>query len=408
MNEIVLGSAVFTGLVMMLAMIVLGARKLLWGSGRARLNVNGELVIESALGEKLLGALEHGGVYLPVSCGGVGSCGLCRLKVSGATENGFPLPVERAKLSADDIDTGYRLACQVVVRGDLNITVPAQMLSAESWVCSVIETRTLTPLIKEIVLALPPGESRNFPAGGYVLVNAPKFKLSFSHIEIRPEHESMWRRMGLRDLKVQNPLAQSRAYSLANRPEDINTMLLNVRLALPPNTNPDAMPGVVSSYLFGLQVGDSVNVSGPFGNFFVQSTDQEIILIGGGAGMAPLCSHVYDQLERVKTKRKISYWYGARSLDDLFYVNKMERLAKDHENFSWHVALSEPASSNGWKGESGFIHDVVYGKYLKTHPAPASCEYYLCGPPLMIIAVRSMLDKLGVSEENIFYDDFGD
>ena len=407
MNEIILGSAVFTGLIMVLVLIVLAARTVLWGNGHAQINVNGERIIESALGEKLLGALEHGGVHLPTACSGVGSCGLCRIKILKETQTGKALSVERAKLSNTDINQGYRLACQVVVRGDLEITVPAEMLGAESWVCTVKETQTLSPLIKEIILALPSGEGRNFPAGGYVLLSAPRFNLAFSDIEVRPEHENTWRRLGLRNLKVKNRNVQNRAYSLANSPNDTETLLLNIRLALPPSSNPDAMPGAVSSYLFGLKVGDKINVSGPYGNFFVQDTAQEMIFIGGGVGMAPLCAHIYDQLERLNSKRTISYWYGARSLIDLYYVNKMERLAKEHESFSWHVALSAPAEEDGWDGETGFIHDVVYRKHLKDHPAPETCEYYLCGPPLMIKAVRTMLDKLNVPRDNIFYDDFG-
>ena len=406
-NEIILGIAVFTGLIMLLSVIVLAMRAILWGNVRARLNINGERIIESLMGGKLLAALDHGGIHLPTSCGGAGTCGLCRVIIANAPNDGRTLPVERATLSGDDIANGYRLACQVVVRGDMEITIPQGMLSAESWVCTVLETQTLSPLIKEIILSLPTNATRDLPAGGYVMVEAPPFNLAFSDIEVKPEHETVWKRFGLHDLKIKNNEKLARAYSLANRPSETDRLVLNIRLALPPGTNPDASPGIVSSYLFGLKPGDYVTVSGPFGNFFVQESEREIILIGGGVGMAPLCAHAHDQLERVQTRRTISYWYGARSLADLYYANKMERLAKNHNNFSWHVALSDPAKQDGWEGNVGFIHDVVYHKYLKSHPNPNDCEYYLCGPPLMIKAVRAMLAKLGVNEKNIFYDDFG-
>ncbi len=408
MNEILLGIAVFTGLVMVLSLVVLGARAVLWGSARAQINVNAERVIESALGEKLLGALEHGGVHLPTSCGGVGTCGLCRVRITGTTTGATALPVERAHLSAGEIAEGFRLACQVVVRRDLEITVSPELLVAKSWLCKVKETRMLSPLIKEITLSLPEGESQNFPAGGYVLVKAPAFNLSYSNMIIPPEYEAAWQRMGLRGMNVKSRTIQSRAYSLANHPGDTKKILLNVRLALPPSANPDAMAGVVSSYLFGLKVGDEVHASGPYGNFFIQDTDREIIFIGGGVGMAPFYAHVHDQLERLNTKRTISYWYGARALTDVYYTEDMERLAAKHKNFSWHVALSESKPEDAWTGEVGFIHDVVYREHLSKHPAPETCEYYLCGPPLMIKAVRAMLDKLSVPQDNIFYDDFGD
>ncbi len=406
-SEIILGIAVFTGLIMALAIIVLAARAILWGNVRVRLNINGERVIESLMGGKLLVALEHGGIHLPTSCGGVGTCGLCRVMIADSANVTHALPIERAILSDNDIANSYRLACQVVVRGDMEISIPEGILNSENWICHVLETRTLSPLIKEVILSLPAGVNRDLPAGGYVMVEAPEFALSFSDIEIKPEHETMWKCLGLRDLKIESGEKQARAYSLANRPVETDKLVLNIRLTLAPGTNPYAPPGVVSSYLFGLKPGDNVAVSGPFGNFFVNNSDREMIFIGGGVGMAPLCAHVHDQLENIKTKRTASYWYGARSLSDLYYANKMERLAKDYKNFSWHIALSEPTKQDGWDGNVGFIHEVIYNKYLKTHPNPQNCEYYLCGPPLMIKAVRAMLDKLGVPKENIFYDDFG-
>lgn len=408
MIEILLASAIFTGLIMALALIVLVARAVLREKGAARLTVNGERVIMAELGEKLLAALDNGGVHLPTSCGGVGTCGLCRVQVSSTGPGDAVWPIERASLSDGEIAKGFRLACQTVVRGDLDLTVSPELLVAKRWQCTVSETRTLAPLIKEIILDLPEGEHVDFPAGCYVLLKAPAFTLSFSDIDIGSEYEADWQRMGLRQLSVKNGSEERRAFSLVNRPGDKGRLILNIRLALPPLANPDAPPGVVSSYLFGLSVGDTVQVSGPYGNFFVQDTDCEMIFIGGGVGMAPLYTHVYDQLERAKTTRTISYWYGARGLADLYYADEMEKLAQDHANFSWHVVLSDPAPDEAWAGERGFVHEVVYGKYLSTHPDPKNCEYYLCGPPLMIEAVHTILDKLGVSPEKIFFDDFED
>jgi len=404
MMDILLGSSVFTGLIMALAFVVLGARAVLMPRGLARITVNAERVVDADVGEKLLRALEHGGVRLPTSCGGVGTCGLCRVSVTGS---GDVLPIERATLSEIDIANGVRLACQVVVRDDLAVTVAPELLIAETWSCIVTETRTVAPLIKEIVLALPEGQARSFRAGSYVEVTAPAFTLRFTEIAVDPPHVDTWTRLGLRKLTACCKAPAARAYSLVNHPGETDALLLNIRLALPPASNPRAPPGVVSSYLFGLKVGDTVTVSGPFGHFFVMDTDREIVLIGGGVGMAPLRAHVFDQLEYRKTSRRISFWYGARARHDVYYADDMEQLAQDHENFTWHVALSEPALGDAWKGETGFIHDVVYRNYLKVHPDPAACEYYLCGPTLMIEAVCALLDKLGVPREHILYDDFG-
>lgn len=408
MIEILLASAIFTGLIMVLAVIVLVARAVLREKGVARLTVNGERVIMAERGEKLLHALDAGGVHLPTSCGGVGTCGLCRVQISGPGPDDTVWPIERDQLGEGEIVKGFRLACQTVVRGDLDLTISPELLGAKSWQCSVSEARTLAPLIKEITLDLPEGECLAFPAGCYVLLTAPPFKLSYSDIKIAPEYEADWHHMGLRQLAVRNDTEQTRAYSLVNRPGDADKLVLNIRLALPPTASPDAPPGVVSSYLFGLKVGDKVQAAGPYGTFFVQDTHCEMIFIGGGVGMAPLYAHVYDQLERMKTRRTISYWYGARGLADLYYADEMEKLAQDHDNFSWHVVLSDPASDRTWAGERGFVHEIVYDKYLSTHPDPQNCEYYLCGPPLMIEAVRSVLDKLSVPPEKIYFDDFGD
>jgi Na+-transporting NADH:ubiquinone oxidoreductase subunit F len=293
------------------------------------------------------------------------------------------------------------------VDGNLDITVPPELLVAKNWQCTVLESRTLSPLIKEIVLALPQSESQEFPAGCYVIVVAPPFELAYAEIEIGSEYEADWARMGLRSLRVGSDSEQSRAYSLVNRPGETQQLVLNIRLALPPAATPQAPPGVVSSYLFGLKPGDAVQASGHYGNFFIQKTDREIILIGGGVGLAPLYAHVYDQLERLDSNRTISFWYGARSLRDLYYADEMEALAQKYANFSWHVAVSDPEAGGMWSGACGFIHEVIFDEYLGSHPDPMNCEYYLCGPPLMIAAVRDMLKRLEVPPENILFDDFG-
>ena len=403
MKEILLGSLVFTGLIMMLVMVVLAARRVLMPHGLARITVNGDRVVDAELGERLLHALAHGGVHLPTGCGGGGTCGLCRVTVQDAGE---ALPIERTTLHAADLAKGVRLACQMVVRSDLALKVAEQSLAARTWSCAVSRTRTVAPLIKEIVFALPPALDLRFRAGAYVEVTAPAFELPFSAIEVDPPHVDAWQRMDIRTLAARCASPVSRAYSLANHPGELGSLVLNVRLALPPPGRPEIPPGLVSSYLFGLKVGDTVAMSGPFGDFFVHDSEREIVFIGGGVGMAPLRAHVFDQLEHRRTERRISFWYGARSLIDLYYADDMQRLAREHPNFSWHVALSDPAPGEAWEGEVGYVHDVVHQRYLQSHPDPAACEYYLCGPPLMLEAVRAMLARLQVPQERIMYDDF--
>ncbi len=407
MPQVLVASTVFTGLVLLLVLVVLSARLLLLARGSARLTINGGQTVDAAVGDTLLGALDEAEVNLPSSCGGKGTCGLCRVRVAGDAGRDAILPVERVTLKESDLAQGYRLACQFVVRGDLEVEVPPELLVARNWECTVLETRTLAPLIKEIVLTLPAEDHQAFPAGCYVIVVAPPYGLDFADIDVGPDYDADWQRMGLRRLRAGSVTEQSRAYSLVNRPGQTDRLVLNIRLALPPMASPEATPGVVSSWLFGLKPGDEVIASGYYGDFFIQDTDREIVLIGGGVGMAPLYAHAYDQLERARTRRKISYWYGARSLKDLYYADEMERLAREHDNFSWHVALSDPAPGDAWDGARGFIHEVIVDDYLGSHPAPANCEFYLCGPPLMISAVHAALKRLGVPPQNIFNDDFG-
>ncbi len=402
--EIVVAAAFAVLLILVLAALLQLARSRLLPSRPVTITVNGSRQVTGATNLKLLEVLNDGGVAVPSACAGAGTCGLCRVKVGGAGE---PLPTERTLLSRQDLRDGTRLACQVTVRTPLDVTVPDEVLGVTSFECAVVSTRSMTPLIKEIVLSPPPGTSFEFRAGGFVQVTAPPFRLAYGDIAIDPAHETQWQRLGLRRLAVHSSESVSRAYSVASRPADAGQIVLNIRLATPPPARPDVPPGIVSSWLFGLKAGDGVAVSGPYGHFGATSSDREMVVIGGGVGMAPLRAIIHDQLERQQSGRRISFWYGARSRDELFYVEEFDDLAQRHPNFRWTPALSEPGSGDAWKGEVGFIHDVVFRSYLKDHPAPEDCEYYLCGPPLMIEAVYAMLESCGVERSAIFNDDFG-
>jgi Na+-transporting NADH:ubiquinone oxidoreductase subunit F len=406
MTDILLGTAVFVGIVLLLVLMVLTARALLVPSGMIRVRVNGGSDITARSGRKLLSVLTDSGMAIPSACGGAGTCGQCRVQLA---EGRTPaLPTEAALLSRRDIAAGVRLACQTTLRGDVSLNLPRTMLEARSWTCSVLGSRTVAPMIREIVLELPDGETFDFVPGAFVMIEAPPYDLRFADYTISPDHHAAWRRMGLAGLVSSSKTSQSRAYSIANSvSEGSGRIVLLIRLALPPPDRPEAPPGVVSSWLFGRVAGDSVSVSGPFGSFSAQESDREMVFIGGGVGMAPLRAIISDQLERQGTPRKISYWYGARSQVDLFYEQEFDRLADEYPNFSWTAALSDPAADDGWQGETGFIHEVVLRRYLSDHPAPHNCEFYLCGPPLMIRAVLAMLDDLGVDPDHIFNDDFG-
>lgn len=405
MIEIALGTVLIVGLVLLLTLIVMGARAWLSPSVPVDITVNGIMRIAGTTGRKLLNILNDGGVPVPSACAGAGTCGLCKVAViDGAGE---PLPTELARLSRVDLAGGQRLACQVTVRNPVSVSVPQDILSAESWTSKVVSNTMLAPLIKELVLEVPEGVSFGFRAGGYVQVEAPAYDLDFSEIAISPDHEGVWQTLGWRALKAAASEATHRAYSVASRPEDKGRIVLNIRLAVPPpGTAAHIPPGIVSSYIFSLKPGDEVGVSGPFGEFHVQDTEREMLFIGGGVGMAPLRAMIHEQLA-AGTGRKISFWYGARSGADIFYRDEFDALAQKYPNFSWTLALSEPLPQDDWHGPVGFIHEVVRDLYLKDHRAPEDCEYYLCGPPLMIQAVLAMLDTAGVEPGSIFNDDFG-
>ncbi|MCW5721447.1 MAG: NADH:ubiquinone reductase (Na(+)-transporting) subunit F [Devosia sp.] len=405
MIDILLGLVFLSLLLVALALLVHGARELLLPSRPVTITVNGTRPVPGAANRKLLDILNENGIAVPSACAGAGTCGLCR--VSGLEGAGAPLPTEAARLSPAELRGGIRLACQVQVRHDMAVTVDEAMLEVSTLVCRVVASRALTPLIREVVLAVPEGATFGFTAGGFVQVTAPAYELAFADLDIPEAHRAAWNGMGLQTLVARSAEPVARAYSLASRPADKGLIVLNIRLATPPPSVPDAMPGVVSSWLFSRQPGDLVELAGPYGHFGAQTTEKEMVFIGGGVGMAPLRAIIADQLERLGTTRKISFFYGARSAAELFYGEEFDDLAKRFPNFSWTPALSDPARGDAWPGATGFIHDVVYNVYLKHHPAPEDCEYYLCGPPLMIQAVYAMLEDCGVERDAIFNDDFG-
>ncbi len=342
---------------------------------------------------------------IPSACAGAGTCGLCRVAVTAG--GGDPLPTETARFTRAEIAAGIRLACQVRLRGDVSVEVPDALIGAEPVTCRVASARFLTPLIRELVLSFPEDVRPDIPAGAYLQITAPPHVLRYADIDVPQDHAPAW--IAIRPLRGGTDAPVNRAYSVANRPTDTaaRKAVLNIRLALPPPDVPEAPPGIVSGWLFSVNEGDEIKVSGPFGTFRAQETGREMVLIGGGVGMAPLRAIIFDQLERLGTDRKISFWYGARSRHELFYAEELAELARRHPNFTMTVALSDPGDGDAWDGPTGFIHSVVWQNYLRDHRAPEECEYYLCGPPLMIRAVLAMLDDAGVDDASIFNDDFG-
>lgn len=403
--QIAVPIVVFTGVVLALAALVLAARHRLEPTGIVAIDVNGERVLQVSAGDKLLWTLADSGIYLPAACGGRGTCGQCRITVTAG--GGVPSPTEGAHITPADAAAGCRLACMLKVREAMSVVVPRSVLDVQRWTCTVASNRNVATFLKELVLELPPAEHLAFKAGEYVLLEAPPHRLAFSDFDIDDAYRNEWERSGLLRLESTAKQPTLRAYSLANPPQQSDRAVLVVRIAPPPATAPpDTPPGRASSYIFGLKPGDSVAISGPFGEFHAADGDAEMILIAGGAGIAPIRSIILDQLAR-GTKRKLSFWYGARDLGDLCYRDEFERLAEQHANFEYHVALSSARAADRWTGRTGFIHRVIYEHYLKDHSAPHEAEYYLCGPPLMSAAVVQMLEQLGVERRSIFFDDFG-
>ncbi|MFO8072755.1 MAG: NADH:ubiquinone reductase (Na(+)-transporting) subunit F [Polyangia bacterium] len=404
---ILLGVAMFSAVILALVGVLLLARSKLSPSGKVKIVVNDdeEKSFESEAGSSLLNTLGDRGVYIPSACGGKGSCGVCTLKVHEG--GGDILPTELTHISRGEARENLRLSCQVKVREDMRVEIPPEVFDVRKWRCKVRSNRNVATFIKELVLELAPGEEVPFRAGGYVQIECPPHEVRYRDFEIDERFRDEWDRLELWRYVSRSGEKVSRAYSMANYPGEKGVIMLNVRIATPPPDALHAPPGIMSSYIFALRPGEEVTISGPYGEFFAKETENEMCFIGGGAGMAPLRSHIFDQLLRLRSERRISFWYGARSLREAFYIEDLDRLAREHDNFDWTLALSDPKPEDDWRGPIGFIHNVVRDRFLADHPEPEEVEYYLCGPPLMIDATTELLYDFGVEEENISYDDFG-
>lgn len=404
--EMAIGIGMFTLVVCLLVIVILIAKKKLVATGEVTISINedAEKSIQVAAGDKLLGALASQSIFIPSACGGGGTCGQCRVKIKSG--GGDILPTEMGHITKKEAKEGCRLACQVSVKTDMELELDEEIFGVKKWQCQVISNDNKATFIKELLLELPEGEDVRFKAGGYIQIEAPAHVVKYVDFDIPEKYRGDWDKYGLFDIVSTVNEEVLRAYSMANYPDEKGRIMLNVRIATPPSANVPA--GKMSSYIFNLKAGDKVTISGPFGEFFVKETDTEMVFIGGGAGMAPMRSHIFDQLKSKKTKRKMSFWYGARSTREVFYQADFDALAAENDNFVWHVALSEPLPEDNWTGYTGFIHNVIYENYLKNHKAPEDCEYYMCGPPIMNSSVIKMLESLGVEPENILLDDFGD
>lgn len=400
-----LGVVLFTVIVMSLVFIILAARSRLVATGQVNILINDEKTIQAPVGSKLLGALADAKLFVASACGGGGTCGQCKVKVHAG--GGAILPTETSHINKRGAAAGERLACQVMVKQDMRIEVPHEVFGIKRWECRVRSNRSVATFIKELVLELPEGEDLNFRAGGYIQIEAPPHEVRYADFDIPAKFRDDWERLKLFELVSRVDAPVMRAYSMANYPDEKGIVMLNVRIATPPPRMQGVPPGQMSSFIFNLKEGDKVMISGPYGEFFARETRAEMVFIGGGAGMAPMRAHIFDQLKRLRSDRKISFWYGARSKREMFYHEEFDALAREHENFTWHVALSDPLPEDEWKGYTGFIHEVLYENYLKDHPAPEDVEFYICGPPMMTQAVLKMLDDLGVEKEHILFDDFG-
>ncbi|MGX9462675.1 NADH:ubiquinone reductase (Na(+)-transporting) subunit F [Shewanella sp. A14] len=404
--EMAIGIGMFTIVVCMLVMVILLAKHKLVSTADVTISINGDASksVRTPAGDKLLGALAGQQIFIPSACGGGGTCGQCRVKVKSG--GGDILATELDHITKKEAKEGCRLACQVAVRTDMELEVDEEIFGVKKWQCEVISNNNQATFIKELLLKIPEGEEVLFKAGGYIQIEAPAHEVRYADFDIPEEYRGDWVKYGLFDLVSTVDEDVLRAYSMANYPDEKGTIMLNVRIATPPKEG--LPPGKMSSYIFNLKAGDKVIISGPFGEFFVKETDAEMVFVGGGAGMAPMRSHIFNQLKSVKTKRKMSFWYGARSTREVFYQQDFDQLAAENDNFVWHVALSDPLPEDNWTGYTGFIHNVLYENYLKQHKAPEDCEFYMCGPPIMNASVIAMLESLGVESENILLDDFGD
>ena len=426
MTTAVLGVAVFVFVIVALVVILMVARGQLVNTADVKIIVNGdeENPIVTPAGSTLLNALAAQKIFIPSACGGGGTCGVCKVNVESG--GGAILPTERTHVTRGEEREGCRLSCQVKVKNDMHIELEPEIFGVRKWECTVRSNENVATFIKEFVIELPEGEEVPFRAGGYIQIECPPHVVKYEDFEIEEEYRGDWDKFGMWGFVSDVKETATRAYSMANYPEEKGIIMLNVRIASPPwdranNKWMDVPPGIMSSYIFGCKPGDKVTISGPFGEFFAKETDAEMVFIGGGAGMAPMRSHIFDQFKRIGTKRKVSYWYGARSYREAFYVEDFDEIQANNDNFVWHLALSDVAEEDDWgnpeaesrkplgckEGYVGFIHNVLYEHYLKDHPSPEDCEYYLCGPPMMNTAVINMLLDLGVEPENIALDDFG-
>lgn len=402
---------VFLVIIMLLVVGLLFARKKLTPQGKVNITINDDKVLEVDPGSTLLSTLSNEKIFLPSACGGGGTCAMCKCQVFDG--GGSILPTEKGYFTRKEQQNDWRLGCQVKVREDMKIGVPKEIFGIKKWECEVISNHNVATFIKEFVVKLPEGEALDFQSGGYIQIDVPKCQVDYKDIDVEKEYREDWDNFKMWDLKMKNPEPIFRAYSMANHPAEGNIIKLNIRIATPPwdkkkggfmNVN----PGICSSFIFSRKPGDKVMISGPYGEFFIKDTKREMMYIGGGAGMAPLRSHIFHLFHTLKTTdRKVTYWYGGRSKRELFYVDEFRAIEKEFPNFSFHVALSEPLPEDNWDGYTGFIHNMVIEQYLKDHPEPEEIEYYFCGPPMMNQAVIKMLDDYGVPEEMIAFDDFG-
>lgn len=405
MLEIILGVVFFTFIVVALVFVILGAKSKLVAEGNVDILINDEKTIHVPIGSKLLTALADNNLFVSSACGGGGTCAQCKVKVNEG--GGDILPTELSHITKREAAMGDRLACQVTVKQNMKIHVHDEVFGVKKWVTTVRSNHNVATFIKELVLELPRGDTVDFRAGGYIQIECPPYAAKFTDFDIEDKFRDDWDKYNIWQYESVVKEPSIRAYSMANYPEESDIIMLNVRIATPPPGANGIPPGIMSSYIFNLKPGDKVVISGPFGEFFARETNNEMVFVGGGAGMAPMRSHIFDQLRRLKSKRKMTFWYGARSLREMFYVQDFDMLQKENPNFKWHIALSEPKPEDNWTGYTGFIHNVLYENYLKNHPSPEDCEYYMCGPPMMNTAVINMLLDIGVERENIMLDDFG-
>ena len=404
-----LSVAIFCGIILILVLMLNFAESKLLPQGEVTININGddEKSMQLKPGPTLLSALATQNIFLPSACGGGGTCALCKCQVNEG--GGEILPTEKGHISRSEAKENWRLACQVKIKDDMKVHVPDEIFNIQKWDCTVRSNKNVATFIKELVLELPKGENLNFTAGGYIQIDVPEYHdLGFKNFDVEKEYHEDWDKFKIWDVVANNDEDCFRAYSMANHPAEGNIIMLNVRIATPPPALWDQVPpGIASSYIFNLKAGDKVTISGPFGEFFAKETGREMIYLGGGAGMAPMRSHLFDLLDTQKTKRKITFFYGARSAREMFYHDDFTRLEKEFPNFKYVVGLSEPMPEDNWEGPTGFIHNVAFDQYLKDHEDPTELEYYMCGPPMMIDACDKMLYDLGVEREMIAYDSFG-